>query len=99
MTVNIFRDESFTFSPYNYEYLVYRVEVCLPVDSNIELKYKMNQILPLHTLTSFFLNCFFMLHSHMSASANTSSSSIIPTKFLYVFLFSPYPVHVAHNVL
>jgi hypothetical protein len=41
------------------------------VDSNIELKSVLKQNLPVHTMTSYFLSCFFMLHSHMSASSNT----------------------------
>jgi len=78
--LNVLRDESFSFSSYNLEYLVCRREVSLTFDSNIELKSKMNQILPLHTLTCFILSCFSMSNSNMSASANMSSSSVIPTK-------------------
>ena len=61
----------------------------MPVDSNVELKSEKNQILPLHPLTSVFLSCILMLHSHMSASAITSSSSFIPATLCMCFRFLP----------
>jgi hypothetical protein len=97
MRMKIFREESFNFFSYNEEYLVCRREIYLPFDNNIELQSILKQNLPVHPLT-FFLRCSCMSHSYINVPLPIRLlRCFFPLKILYVFLISPYLVHVSHS--
>ena len=97
MTMAVFIKESLNFSSYNEEYLVCRREIYLPVDNNIELQSLLKQNLPVHTLT-FFLSRSCILYSYIRLHLPIRLlRHFFPLKILYVFLISPYLVHVAHS--
>jgi len=75
----------------------YAGERYLPLDNSIELQSILKQNFPFHTLT-FILSCSCMLHSYIRLHLPLRLlRRFFSLRILYVFLISPYLVHVAHS--